>query len=75
MWCKFGGMTLAEYLKVHGVRLETFAEKIGRSTSTVSRIARHEVAANHDTMVAIVKATKGEVGFADLILAPDRKAS
>ena len=75
MWCKFIHMTLAEYLRTNGIRLESFAARIGRSTSTVSRIARREVAANHDTMAAIVQATEGKVSFADLILPPERKAS
>lgn len=59
-------MTLTAYLDMRRSSLSAFAAEIGRSVSTVSRIARGQVDPSPATARLIVEATKGAVSHDDL---------
>lgn len=54
-------MHLADYLRDHEITLAAFAERIGRSPATVSRLANGKQLPDWDTVRAIRRATKGAV--------------
>lgn len=54
-------MRLAEFLKAHDLTATAFAERIGRSTATVSRLARGIQRPDWSTIEAIDTATGGQV--------------
>ena len=53
--------TLNDYLAAERLTYTAFADLIGRSVATVSRIARGEQMPDPDTMKAIIQATAGRV--------------
>jgi transcriptional regulator with XRE-family HTH domain len=54
-------MKLGEYLKSEGLTLAQFAQKIGRTGATVSRISRGIHRPDWDTVREIERVTKGKV--------------
>lgn len=70
-------MKLADYLAEQSLTLEAFGALCGRSTATISRLARGLHKPDWDTMEAIEKATGGKVqpnDWADVPTAPDKPA-
>ena len=60
-------MRLIQYLRMNGLTLAAFGAQIGRSTPTVSRIARGVNRPDWDTLNAIQRATNGAVTPNDFI--------
>ena len=59
-------MNIAEYLKSADLSATAFAEKIGVSASTITRIVNNEQINPHFDLVSkIVRATNGMVSFGD----------
>lgn len=54
-------MTLADYIDASGMTLTKFAELIGMSVSTVSRITRGVHVPEFETMLEIQRVTNGKV--------------
>lgn len=54
-------MKLSDYLRQHDLTLADFAAQIGRSTATVSRVAREKNVPDAGTIRAIAAATGGKV--------------
>ena len=54
-------MTLSQYLEMHDLTLAQLAQACGTSASTILRIKEAEVAPSKRVMVAIWKATNGQV--------------
>lgn len=60
-------MTLREFLKSTGMRQSDFAERIGRSASYVSMVASGQIWPSRDAVLAIQRATDGQVTPNDLL--------
>lgn len=54
-------MKLSQWLEINKTTASAFAETIGRSTSTVTRLVRGETTPRSSTMGAINKVTDGAV--------------
>lgn len=61
MACKTDAMTLSDYLSTNKLTLRQFAEAVGRSEATISRIARGRHRPDWETLEAINTATGGLV--------------
>lgn len=62
-------MTLDEYLRDHPVTAVAFAERIGKSPASVTRIRKGEQRLSLDLAAKIVAATGGKVTLEDLAIA------
>lgn len=60
-------MTIDDYLKLHGITAAKFAEKIGISEASLSRIRRGEQNITRDLMRQIIEASEGKIGAEALI--------
>ena len=60
-------MQLAEYLAVNRIRLHDFAEKIGMSAPSVSKLANGVNKPSFDTMQKIAEVTGGLVSADDFL--------
>ena len=60
MW-QVSGMTLEKYLRDKGIRASAFAEQVGASASTITRIMRGERGIGLELAVRIERATEGQV--------------
>lgn len=58
-------MRLSEYLKKNVLTQSAFAEKIGRSIASVSRLANGRQKPDLDTLLAIERETDGKVRACD----------
>jgi len=67
-------MTLSDYLTANKLTLRQFAEAVGRSEATISRIVRGRNQPDWETMGAIIKATDGLVTPNDFLPAPEPPA-
>jgi predicted transcriptional regulator len=54
-------MKLREWIEEEGITPSGFARHIGVPPSTVQKILREDRAGNHDTMVRIIRGTRGAV--------------
>lgn len=68
-------MKLVDYLAAQNLTMQAFGAQIGRSTATVSRIARGMQRPDWDTLEAIKIATKGRVTANDFHAATDSASS
>lgn len=59
-------MTLDEYLASHPVTASAFAERIGRSAASITRIRQGKQALSLELAARIVAATGGKVTLEDL---------
>ena len=66
-------MKLFDYLTAHGIPANDFAERVGTTAATISRIANGQVMPRKALMAAILQETGGQVTPNDLFgLMPDR---
>jgi len=63
-------MTLAEFLLQNRLSLNRFAKSCGLSAATILRARDATVMPSRKTLEAIVAATGGQVGVADLVQIP-----
>lgn len=63
---KFGRMTLDEYLRTHSVTASTLADRIGKSSASLTRIRKGQQALSLELAARIVAATGGKVTLEDL---------
>ncbi|MHB2169936.1 helix-turn-helix transcriptional regulator [Alsobacter sp. R-9] len=68
-------MTLDLYLTLHGMNATQFAEAIGVTPSTITRILRGERRPNLETLRKIARATDGQVKAEDFFLASTREVA
>lgn len=54
-------MTLASYLKIHGLTQAEFAERIGVRQSTISKLCSGAISVRMQTAAIIERATNGQV--------------
>jgi transcriptional regulator with XRE-family HTH domain len=66
-------MRLQGYLKQQNITASQFADRIGRSVSTVTRAARGEIIPDSETMRRIVEKTGGAVTPNDFYDIPERQ--
>lgn len=59
-------MTLDEYLKAHSITASTLAERIGKSSASVTRIRQGKQSLSLELAARIVAATGGKVTLEDL---------
>ena len=64
-------MTLREYLTHHKLSLKTFGTRCGLSAATVLRARDGICFPNRRTLMAIVRATDGQVTILDLVAVHD----
>tara|TARA_Y100000310_G_scaffold339667_1_gene433016 strand:- start:1300 stop:1533 length:234 start_codon:yes stop_codon:yes gene_type:complete len=58
---QYAAMDLRDYLAKEGLTASQFAERIGRATSTVTRLVRRETRPDWETMRVIREVTDGQV--------------
>jgi hypothetical protein len=66
-------MQLSAWLQREGLTARAFAERIGRPTSTVTRLLNGDCLPGLRLLVAIIEKTNGEVGALDFNLGAKRK--
>jgi transcriptional regulator with XRE-family HTH domain len=66
-------MKLFDYLATHSIPANDFAQRVGTTAATISRIANGQVMPRKALMVAILQETEGQVTPNDLFgLMPDQ---
>ncbi len=65
-------MRLIDYLTTHSIPANDFAERVGTTAATISRIANGQVMPRKELMAAILQETEGQVTPNDLFGVTDQ---
>tara|TARA_B100001971_G_C17704087_1_gene293182 strand:- start:1 stop:261 length:261 start_codon:yes stop_codon:yes gene_type:complete len=60
-------MKLGDWLRMNGVPAVRFAESVGTTPATISRVVNGRVVPRRGLMAAIIQVTRGEVTAGDLV--------